>query len=95
MARGRRTSLTICLTPAQRQTLLAWQRATTITAGLARRVLRRTMPHGVPVMYGAQQPRVKRGCLLLGLSCLSIVKTTAHRPPDTPLSTSRHVDTMP
>ncbi len=37
MARGRRTSLTICLTPAQRQTLLAWQRATTITAGLARR----------------------------------------------------------
>jgi hypothetical protein len=37
MARGRRTSLTIRLTPAQRQTLLAWQRATTITAGLARR----------------------------------------------------------
>src|SRR6266446_3748815 len=37
MARGRRTALTIHLTPAERQTLLAWQRATTISAGLARR----------------------------------------------------------
>jgi hypothetical protein len=37
MARGRKTSLTIRLTPAERQTLLAWQRATTITAGRARR----------------------------------------------------------
>src|SRR5690242_11413331 len=37
MARGRTTSFRIRLTPAQRQTLLAWQRATTISAGLARR----------------------------------------------------------
>src|SRR5215471_15016334 len=37
MARGRKTALTIRLTPAQRQTLLAWQRATTISAGCARR----------------------------------------------------------
>ena len=37
MARGRTTSLTIRLTPTERQTLLAWQRATTIRAGLARR----------------------------------------------------------
>jgi Winged helix-turn helix len=37
MARGRRTSLTICLMPAERQTLLAWQGATTIAAGRARR----------------------------------------------------------
>ena len=37
MARGRKTSLTIRLTPAERLTLLAWQRATTISAGLARR----------------------------------------------------------
>jgi hypothetical protein len=37
MARGRKTALTIRLTPAQRQTLLAWQRATTIAAGHARR----------------------------------------------------------
>ena len=37
MPRGRTTSLTIRLTSAQRQTLLAWQRATTIPAGQARR----------------------------------------------------------
>ena len=37
MARGRKTSFTIRLTPTQRQTLLAWQRSTTISAGLARR----------------------------------------------------------
>ena len=37
MSRGRPTALTIRLTPAQRQTLLAWQRATTISAGRARR----------------------------------------------------------
>jgi DNA invertase Pin-like site-specific DNA recombinase len=37
MPRGRKTSLTIRLTPAERQTLQAWQRATTIPAGRARR----------------------------------------------------------
>jgi transposase len=37
MARGRTTSLTLRLTPAQRQTLRAWQRATTISAGHTRR----------------------------------------------------------
>jgi hypothetical protein len=37
MPRGRKTSFTIRLTPAQRHTLLAWQRATTMPAGLARR----------------------------------------------------------
>ena len=37
MARGRKTSLTIRLTLAERRTLRAWQRATTISAGLARR----------------------------------------------------------
>jgi CRP-like cAMP-binding protein len=37
MPRGRKTSFTIHLTPAQRQTLLAWQRATGMPAGLARR----------------------------------------------------------
>ena len=37
MARGRKTSLTIRLTPVERQTLLAWQRSTTIPAGLVRR----------------------------------------------------------
>jgi hypothetical protein len=37
MPRGRKTSFTIHLTPAQRQTLLAWQRSTVIHAALARR----------------------------------------------------------
>ena len=37
MARGRKTSLKITLTSAERRTLLAWQRATTISAGRARR----------------------------------------------------------
>ena len=37
MPRGRKTSFTIHLTPAQRQTLRAWQRSTAIPAGLARR----------------------------------------------------------
>ena len=37
MAHGRKTALTIHLTPAERQTLLTWQRSTTIRAGLARR----------------------------------------------------------
>jgi biotin operon repressor len=37
MARGRKTALTIPLTPAQRQTLLAWQRATTVPSGVSRR----------------------------------------------------------
>ena len=37
MAQGRTTSLMIRLTPAQRRTLLAWQRATTISAGRGRR----------------------------------------------------------
>jgi len=37
MARGRRTSFTIRLTIEERQTLLAWQRSTTISMGCARR----------------------------------------------------------
>ena len=37
MARGRKTALTIRLTSEERRTLQAWQRATTISAGRARR----------------------------------------------------------
>jgi Winged helix-turn helix len=37
MARGRKSSLHIVLAPEERQTLERWQRATTITAGWARR----------------------------------------------------------
>jgi hypothetical protein len=40
MARGRTTSLTIRLTPAERLILLTWQRAPTISAGVARRARR-------------------------------------------------------
>ena len=50
MARGRKTSLSVPLTPAERRTLLAWQRATTISAGRARRgriIL--LMADGVPI----------------------------------------------
>jgi len=50
MARGRKTALTIRLTPAQRHTLLAWQRATTIAAGRARRArIIVLVADGVPV----------------------------------------------
>jgi transposase len=37
MARGRKTALTIRLTPAERLTLLTWQRTTTISAEVDRR----------------------------------------------------------
>ena len=37
MARGRKTALTLRLTPRERLTLMAWQRSTTITLGRARR----------------------------------------------------------
>ncbi|MGH8069410.1 MAG: helix-turn-helix domain-containing protein [Candidatus Entotheonellia bacterium] len=37
MARGRKSSLHIVLSPAERATLERWQRSTTIAAGLARR----------------------------------------------------------
>jgi hypothetical protein len=37
LPRGRKTALTLHLTPAERQTLRVWQRATTIPAGPARR----------------------------------------------------------
>src|SRR5262249_15291969 len=50
MARGRITSLTIRLTPVERQTLRAWERATSISAGSARRgriIL--MMADGVPI----------------------------------------------
>src|SRR5262245_34651669 len=37
MPRGRKTAITITLTPEERATLMAWQRSTTIPAGRARR----------------------------------------------------------
>jgi hypothetical protein len=51
MARGRKTSLAIQLTPVQRRMLLAWQRATTtVSAGRARRGrMLLLMAEGVPI----------------------------------------------
>ena len=52
MARGRKTALHLRLTPAERQTLLAWQRSTSIPAGRARRgriILQ--LADGVPVSH--------------------------------------------
>src|SRR5215467_13923401 len=61
MARGRKTSLRIRLPPAQRQTFLAWQRATTISAGRARRgriIL--LIADGVPITQAAATVGISR-----------------------------------
>src|SRR5215831_1934021 len=61
MSRGRTTSFTIRLTPAERQTLLAWQRATTISAGRARRgrvIL--LIADGVPISHIAATVGISR-----------------------------------
>ena|SRR5215216_566671 len=61
MARGRKTALTIYLTPAQRQTLLTWQRATTVPAGLARRGrLILLFADGVPITHIATTVGISR-----------------------------------
>jgi CRP-like cAMP-binding protein len=50
MAQRRTTSLIIRLTPEERQTLLAWQRAPTIRAGLVRRArMILLLADGVPI----------------------------------------------
>jgi CRP-like cAMP-binding protein len=61
MARGRKTALTIRLTADERQTLRAWQRATTISAGLARRgriIL--LVADGVPISHIAATVGISR-----------------------------------
>src|ERR671925_1292632 len=61
MPRGRHTSLTIHPSPAERQTLQAWQRATTISAGRARRgriIL--LVADGVPITHIAATVGVGR-----------------------------------
>ena len=61
MARGRKTSFTIRLTPVERQTLLAWQRATTTPVGLARRgriIL--LLADGVPISHIAAMVGMSR-----------------------------------
>ena len=61
MARGRKTALHIRLTPAERQTLRAWQRSTTLPAGRARRgriILQ--LAEGVPVSHIATTVGISR-----------------------------------
>lgn len=61
MAQGRKTALTMHLTVGQRQTLLAWQRSTTIPAGRARRgriIL--LMADGVPLTQIAATVGISR-----------------------------------
>ena len=60
MARGRKTSLTIRLTPAERQTLRAWQRATTIAAGRARR--------GRIILLAADRVAISQIAAMVGIS---------------------------
>src|SRR6266705_2483193 len=61
MPRGRKTSLMIHLTAEERQTLLAWQRSTTIRAGRARRgriIL--LIADGVPISQIAETVGISR-----------------------------------
>ncbi len=61
MARGRKTALTIQLTRRERQTLMVWQRSTTIPAGLARRgriIL--LLADGVPLSHIATAVGISR-----------------------------------
>src|SRR5262245_11799719 len=61
MARGRRTALTIHLTPEERQTLMAWQRSTAISAGRARRGrILLLLADGVPVSHVATMVGLSR-----------------------------------
>ena len=57
---GRKTSLTICLTPAERLTLLTWQRLTITPAGLARR--------GRMLLLLAEGMTITAAAALVGLS---------------------------
>src|SRR5262245_46599344 len=62
MARGRKSSLRIVLSPAERETLERWQRSATIAAGLARRgrLILLVVP-GRSQFYAARLVGVQRG----------------------------------
>src|SRR5512134_299967 len=66
MARGRKSSLRIVLSPEERETLERWQRSTTIAAGLARRgaiILRLAAGHSqsaVAHIVGVQRGVVRK-----------------------------------
>ena len=61
MARGRKTSVSLRLTPADRQTLLSWQRSSTIPAGRARRGrIIVQLADGVPIAHIAATVGISR-----------------------------------
>ena len=66
MANGRKTALTISLTPAQRQLLLARQRATGIPAGDARRAR--------IILLLADQKTITAIAAKVGMSCRHVYK---------------------
>jgi Winged helix-turn helix len=66
MARGRKSSLRIVLSPDERQTVERWQRSTTMAAGLARRgkilllLAAGSSPSDVAQMVGVQRTVVRK-----------------------------------
>src|SRR5712691_13146786 len=61
MPRGRHTALKITLTPDERQTLTAWQRSTSISAGRARRSrIILLLSDGVPISLIATTVGISR-----------------------------------
>ena len=61
MAHGRTTSLTLTLTPEEQQTLLAWQRSTTIPAGRAKRArIILLVAEGMPISHIAAKVGITR-----------------------------------
>ena len=61
MGRGRVTAIRVHLTPEDRQTLLAWQQSTTITAGRARRArILLLAAEGVPLAHIARIVGINR-----------------------------------
>src|SRR6266446_921380 len=61
MGQGRTTSLTLRLTPEERRLLQAWQRATTISAGRARRGrILLLVADGVPIAHVATTVGINR-----------------------------------
>jgi hypothetical protein len=60
MARGRKASLVMVLSPTERETLERWQRSTTIAAGLARRQSQSQVAQLVGVQRGVVRKGAKR-----------------------------------
>ncbi|HEY5868431.1 MAG TPA: helix-turn-helix domain-containing protein [Candidatus Tectomicrobia bacterium] len=61
MTRGRKTALTLRLTPRERLTLLAWQRSTTMTLGRARRArIILLLADGMPIAHIAATVGISR-----------------------------------